>query len=516
MGGAIIGDIRHVLEKYNTPLEIKDENFEDFCQKIDQLIHYFRNPDRDSVEDAVDIGRKLRSLGAPMEAYKILKAEAEVFKNNKMYREYWHRRYFSFAFAALGYPTDAVEMDLRQDIEELKVHREFFPFLPLFLNILGSILHIYEKKYREANDIYEEALASILSMQEDEFENVTIDRKYHWAVRLIINNYIDSLFHIEDRTEKEEKRLLDLFELLKTQEEGTFYTVVLSQLNLAEYYAYKGDKRYQNVLRKLHHIKDKELVRYIVPASTRIKAIYYSRVGNFKKSLVLILESLKKSEYYGNTLEETALMGTAMDIFKRVTAQLSAVQKRKFFTDTPIFKYFLKVQAAKDTYLGKEHAKNVSILARRLGEILGLDGEELEILEFAGLLHDVGKLYIPWFTLNKITPLDDEDWEIIKVHPVKGAEILENLGMRHEAKAVRNHHERVDGSGYPFGKSELNILDEIVGISDLFDAAISPSRRYKAHKSKDELIKELLEREPFKFSAVILNALKQAVDRGLV
>jgi len=479
------------------------------------LIYYFRAPDRDSVEDVVDIGRKLRSLGAPMEAYKILKAEAEVLKNNKMYREYWHRRYFSFAFTALGYPTDAIELELRQDIEKLKIHREFFPYLPLFLNILGSILHIYRRKYREANEIYEEALASILSMQEDEFENVIIDRKYHWAVRLIINNYIDSLFHIEDRTEEEENRLLGLFELLETQGEGTSYAVTLSQLNLAEYYAYKGDKRYKDVLKKLHHIKDRELVRHIVPASTRIKAIYYSRVGNFKKSLVLILESLKKSEYYGNTLEETILMETAKDIFKRVTAQFSSVQKRKFFTDTPIFKYLLKVQAAKDTYLGKEHAKNVSILARRLGEILGLDEEGLEILEFAGLLHDVGKLYIPWFTLNKITPLDDEDWEIIKIHPVKSAEMLENLGMWREAEAVRNHHERVDGSGYPLGKSELDILDEIVGISDLFDAAVSPSRRYKAHKSKDELIRELLKGEPFKFSAVVLNALRQAVDRRL-
>ncbi|MCD6131886.1 MAG: hypothetical protein J7J61_07280, partial [Candidatus Hydrothermae bacterium] len=113
------------------------------------------------------------------------------------------------------------------------------------------------------------------------------------------------------------------------------------------------------------------------------------------------------------------------------------------------------------------------------------------------------------------TPLDDEDWEIIKIHPVKGAEMLENLGMWREAEAVRNHHERVDGSGYPLGKSELNILDEIVGISDLFDAAVSPSRRYKAHKSKDELIRDLLKGEPFKFSAVVLNALRQAIDRGL-
>jgi len=471
--------------------------------------------DRDPVEDVVDIGRKLRSLGAPMEAYKIPKAEAELLKNNKMYREYWHHRYFSFAFAVLGYPPDGIELELRQDIEELKLHREFFPFLPLFLNILGSVLHIYRGRYREANEIYEEALASILSMQDGEFEDVTVDRKYHWAVRLIINNYIDSLFHIEDRTAEEENKLLDLFRLLETQGEGTPYAVTLSQLNLAEYYAYKGDKRYKDILIELKNIKDRELVRHIVPSSIRIKAIYYSRVGNFKKSLVLLLESLKKSEYYGNTLEETILMESAVDIFKRVTAQLGPVQKRKFFTDTPIFKYLLKVQAAKDTYLGKEHAKNVSMLARRLGEILGLEEEELEILEFAGLLHDIGKLYIPWFTLNKITALDDEDWAIIKIHPIKGTEILENLNMLREAEAVRNHHERMDGSGYPLGRSELNILDELIGISDIFDAAVTPSRRYKAHKSRDKLIRELLEGEPFKFSAVVLNALKQAVDRGL-
>src|SRR5262249_25127712 len=107
---------------------------------------------------------------------------------------------------------------------------------------------------------------------------------------------------------------------------------------------------------------------------------------------------------------------------------------------------------ADDGYTGG-HSKSVVSLALELAEHLGMSPERQRNLEFAALLHDVGKIAIPKEIINKPGKLDPHEWTIIKTHTLEGQKMLERVGgfMREGGMIVRSHHERWDGGGYPDG-----------------------------------------------------------------
>ena len=107
---------------------------------------------------------------------------------------------------------------------------------------------------------------------------------------------------------------------------------------------------------------------------------------------------------------------------------------------------------ADDGYTG-EHCKSVVSLALDVAEHLGLSAERQRNLEFAALLHDVGKIAIPKEIINKPGKLDPHEWTIIKTHTLEGQKMLDRVGgfMREVGMIVRSHHERWDGGGYPDG-----------------------------------------------------------------
>lgn len=117
-----------------------------------------------------------------------------------------------------------------------------------------------------------------------------------------------------------------------------------------------------------------------------------------------------------------------------------------------------------------------------MGVELALVGVELEILHWAGLLHDIGKLAVPEEILNKRGRLTPEEWSVIKRHPSVGADLLRAIspGLEPVAAAVRAHHERWDGSGYPDGLAGRGIplAGRIVAVADVYDALTHP-RSYR-------------------------------------
>ena len=108
--------------------------------------------------------------------------------------------------------------------------------------------------------------------------------------------------------------------------------------------------------------------------------------------------------------------------------------------------------AAKDTST-EEHTRRVAALAVEVGERLGLSSNRLRSLAVGGLLHDMGKLSVPDAILQKPGALDDDEFEQIKLHPQRGHELLSELGGFDEnvKRLVLDHHERLDGRGYPRG-----------------------------------------------------------------
>jgi HD-GYP domain-containing protein (c-di-GMP phosphodiesterase class II) len=147
------------------------------------------------------------------------------------------------------------------------------------------------------------------------------------------------------------------------------------------------------------------------------------------------------------------------------------------------------------------HSLSVAVLSVAAGMELGLSEDQLLELSFAGALHDIGKMRIPLAVLNKPGKLDAEEWQLMKRHPRLGMELLTNHGGVATAalQGIYEHHERMDGSGYPHrlpGK-QISLFGRIVAVADVYDAMTS-DRVYRAgmapHLAVEQLIGESLTR----------------------
>jgi HD-GYP domain-containing protein (c-di-GMP phosphodiesterase class II) len=135
---------------------------------------------------------------------------------------------------------------------------------------------------------------------------------------------------------------------------------------------------------------------------------------------------------------------------------------------------------AKDPYT-HGHSRRVAELSTRIGIALGLQPEMLRALHQGASLHDVGKISVPDRILNKPGDLTDEEWEAIKEHPVVGWGLAQRApSLRDSLAAIRHHHERWDGSGYPdrLERDEIPLAGRIVGVADVWDALTS-DRAYR-------------------------------------
>ena len=130
---------------------------------------------------------------------------------------------------------------------------------------------------------------------------------------------------------------------------------------------------------------------------------------------------------------------------------------------------------AKDVYT-RGHSDRVSRWSRRLAVALGFEAHAVDVVAQAGLLHDLGKIGVPELVLRKAGALDAGEWELMRRHPLIGAEILAPLEFFGDgALVVRHHHERIDGSGYPDGLrgDQIPRGARVVAVADVFDALTS-------------------------------------------
>ncbi len=134
----------------------------------------------------------------------------------------------------------------------------------------------------------------------------------------------------------------------------------------------------------------------------------------------------------------------------------------------------------RDGYTG-QHSGTVVALCEQVARRVGVTGDELEHLRIAAHLHDLGKIGVPDEILHKPGPLNDTEWAIMREHPVWGARALETIpGFRDAARAVRHHHERWDGGGYPDGLAgeEIPIAARVIAVCDAYEAMTS-TRPYR-------------------------------------
>ena len=139
------------------------------------------------------------------------------------------------------------------------------------------------------------------------------------------------------------------------------------------------------------------------------------------------------------------------------------------------------------------HSERVVTFSLRLGRELNLGKDQLKALEFGSLLHDIGKIGVPDAILRKPAKLNSEEWIKMREHPVQGQQILREIKfLEGAAKVVAQHHEKWDGSGYPFGlrDNEIDMNARIFAVADAFDAMTS-DRVYRAGRPYEAAAAEL-------------------------
>lgn len=165
----------------------------------------------------------------------------------------------------------------------------------------------------------------------------------------------------------------------------------------------------------------------------------------------------------------------------------------------------------------RAHNLPVARLCVHIGREMSMSAAELRVLARAGLMHDIGKLGIPSSVLEKHSPLDESEWILMRAHPEMGLTLLDRAGQSsREVLAVLYHHERLDGSGYPYGLKAESIPFEarIVAVADTYDALTS-DRPYRRACSPAEARRVLIEEAGSRLDTRAVAALFSALDHQI-
>ena len=174
----------------------------------------------------------------------------------------------------------------------------------------------------------------------------------------------------------------------------------------------------------------------------------------------------------------------------------------------------VRAMEAKDRYT-RGHSERVAEYSVLIGQELRLREDTLEKLETVALLHDIGKIGIPEAVLNKPGRFTSEEYDLMRSHPATGAEIVKNIQfISSYAEVVRYHHERLDGHGYPNGRTgeEICLATRIVAVADAFDAMTS-GRPYHQPKTLSQAVAEIELCRGTQFCADVTAALVRALRR---
>ena len=209
-----------------------------------------------------------------------------------------------------------------------------------------------------------------------------------------------------------------------------------------------------------------------------------------------------------------------ISILKMLKNQASMVIQRAIIYDQLRNQYFGTIEAlvnvieAKDKYT-EGHSRRVSRFSVEIAKEMGYSNEEVENIEIAGLLHDIGKIGIDQNILAKRGKLTQEEYEVIKDHPVKGIQILEAISFDEKIKeGILYHHLRYDLNGYP--KCDLKELPDyaaIIGLADAFDAMTS-ARSYSVAKSMDVALDEVIRNKATQFEPIVVEIIERLIKES--
>lgn len=230
------------------------------------------------------------------------------------------------------------------------------------------------------------------------------------------------------------------------------------------------------------------------------------------KDDILVGKDLGAEDYLVKPLNRAELLTAVRSRLER-SHQLRVVRLREAYEAS--LTMLANAIEVRDHYT-RGHVERVTAYALLLAEQLGWHGKRLEDLRYAAILHDIGKIHISESILKKDGRLAPEEWLQIKLHPIIGAEMVRDIPYLAPAiPAIRSHHERWDGSGYPDGLAgdEIPLMARIVSVADAFDA-ITTTRTYQAARTLEQAYDEIIANSGRSYDPYVVAALEKAWQNG--
>lgn len=259
-------------------------------------------------------------------------------------------------------------------------------------------------------------------------------------------------------------------------------------------------------------------------SSTQIGFIFYTEDETFKmddfKVIYYLVRSLDDYPLYTILTFCVIIFGVmsmAIAIHLIVSIRYDRMHKHDMDIISQAIGTFSKFIDSKDKYTNN-HSYRVAGYSRLIAKKLKLSDEECDEIYYIGLLHDTGKVIIDDKILNKPGRLTSQEYEVIKSHTTKGADLLKDFtAIENISVGALYHHERYDGKGYPTGLAGENIplVARIICVADSYDA-MSSNRCYRVQLEKDQIIEQLVTNKGKQFDPAIVDILLECIERGEV
>ena len=303
-------------------------------------------------------------------------------------------------------------------------------------------------------------------------------------------------------------------------------------------WTFKGVK--EDLVRSIHFLYEDEFIRAILPTEGEegraVRLQDLSEDPSLERSVgplyaagftlvcpVMMKQKLTAILAVGEKVSGQDFQSTDLEMVKALSESAGiAIENARLFKDLQdtylaTVRVLVSTIEAKDPYT-HGHTERVAQYAVGIAKAMDFSQDEIQTIQLGAFLHDIGKLHTSDSILHKPGALTDEEWRLVKAHPVRGAQMLQ--GVRFLEKAtdlVRHHHERVDGKGYPDGLrgDEITIGAKIVNVADAFDA-MTTDRPYRAGLTMDQAIAQFEEKAGTQFAAEVVEIMVSALREGRI
>ena len=516
-GISILDNFYKYIKNIDSLYNLSETEFEEYNDRLIKFLTMAVFNRKFPYKKASQLALKLSNIGDAYSAYLFLNAESKTRKDRQYSIFYKAKAATNLSIAGMYNKAEILLLDLINEVGTTPVDIGLQSYILL---ILSQINAIFKEDLRAAEKLLEKV--SNLYMKAP--ENLPPEMDYINRADLFLL-YYNTLFDIYNRIiqkskDSEKKQYIHKIEtLIKEQKPDDEYFNLLNELNQIEYHIAIG--KYQDSLNKLDEfnkkINDTPFEKWLIPSLFRDYSRIYSKMGDDTLMYKYVKMSIMSTKIYGNALDETIMVNDIIDIMFKNSEAVKKNTENIF--DNKFIEQLMRLLRLKDWYTSADHSASVRTIASNVTDYLithkelKVNGNDLSNLKCGAYLHDIGKLYIPWYQLNKITPLTNEEFTLIKNHTIFGKKILDRLGLSIISKYALGHHERINRKGYPY-RVKPDLLTNIVSVSDYFDAATSTSRKYKIPKSYDRACSELMSIAGQNFYPQVTNALCAIVESG--